>query len=72
VQNLEGSITSPSGLTERCDIIDLGNGRFTIKFVPKEMGLHAVSLKYNGLHIPGKAIYGVNFILRFHNLICGS
>jgi len=54
VQHLEGTITSPSGATDRVEVVDLGNGRFTIKFVPKEMGVHAVSLKYNGLHIPGQ------------------
>jgi filamin len=54
VRNLEGSVTSPSGTMERCEVVDIGNGRFTIKFVPKEIGVHTVSLKYNGLHIPGK------------------
>jgi len=53
VKNLEGLITRPSGVCEPCEVVDVGNGRFTIKFVPKEIGLHAVGLKTNGLHIPG-------------------
>lgn len=55
VKKLEGSITGPSGSTDVVEVVDLGNGRFTIKFVPNEMGVHVVSLKYNGLHIPGKS-----------------
>lgn len=53
ISKIEASVVSPSGSTEPCEVIDLGNGRFTIKFVPKEMGVHTVSLKHNGLHIPG-------------------
>jgi len=52
-QNIEASVTSPSGVTERCDLIDLGANRYTVKFVPREMGVHTVSLKHRGLHIPG-------------------
>jgi filamin len=50
---MEASVTSPSGLTEICDVIDLGEGHYSIKFVPKEMGVHTVSVKHKGIHIPG-------------------
>jgi filamin len=53
VQEIEGTVTSPSGATDKCEVVDLGNNRFTIKFFPKEMGIHTVSLKHKGLHIPG-------------------
>jgi len=53
-QNIEATVTSPSGTTQRCDLIDLGANRYTVKFVPREMGVHTVSLKHKGLHIPGQ------------------
>jgi filamin len=52
-RDIDGTVTSPSGTTDRCEVIDLGNNRFTIKFQPKEMGVHIVSLKTKGMHIPG-------------------
>ena len=52
-QNIEATVTSPSGTTQRCDLIDLGANRYTVKFIPREMGVHTVSLKHRGLHIPG-------------------
>jgi len=55
-QNIESTVTSPSGTTQRCDLINLGANRYTIKFIPREMGVHTVSLKHRGLHIPGSYI----------------
>jgi len=34
------AVTSPSGVTELCDVIDSAEDHYTIKFVPKEMGVH--------------------------------
>ena len=53
--DMEASVTSPSGITQRCDILDLEEGHYSIKFVPKEMGIHTVSVKHKGMHIPGTA-----------------
>lgn len=57
LQNIEASVTSPSGTTERCQLVDLGGSKYTVKFVPREMGVHTVSLKHKGLHIPGQILY---------------
>ena len=46
-------MTSPSGVTEICDIQDMGTSQYSIKFIPKEMGIHTVSVKHRGMHIPG-------------------
>jgi len=54
LQNIAASVTSPSGTTEHCQLQDLGANRYTVKFVPREMGVHTVSLKHQGLHIPGR------------------
>jgi len=53
LSDLEASVTNPSGVTEKCDITELKNGEFSIKFVPKEIGVHTVSVKHRGIHIPG-------------------
>jgi len=68
-QNIEASITSPSGATERCDLISLGANRYTVKFVPREMGVHTVSLKHKGLHIPGLINKIIIILLRIINVI---
>jgi len=47
------SVTSPAGATELCDIVDRSEDHYTIKFVPKEMGVHTICVKHKGLHIPG-------------------
>jgi len=52
-QNIDASVTGPSGATQRCDLVDLGANRYSVKFVPREMGVHTVSLKHKGLPIPG-------------------
>ncbi|CAH1784407.1 unnamed protein product [Owenia fusiformis] len=51
--DMEAAVTSPSGVTELCEINDLGDCHYSIKFVPKEMGIHTVSVKHRGMHIPG-------------------
>jgi filamin len=53
LRDMEASVTSPSGVTEPCQVTDLGNGQYGIKFVPKELGVHTVSVKHRGMHIPG-------------------
>ena len=51
---MEAVVMSPSGHTERCDVKDIGDNQYSIKFVPKELGVHTVSVKHKGLHIPGQ------------------
>jgi hypothetical protein len=51
---MTASVKSPSGLTELCDIVSLDDNHYSIKFVPKEMGIHTVSVKHKDMHIPGK------------------
>jgi filamin len=53
LSDLEASVTSPSGVTEKCDVSEISRGQYTIRFVPKEMGVHTVSVKHRGIHIPG-------------------
>jgi len=57
--DMEASVTSPSGVTEICDIQDMGTSQYSIKFIPKEMGIHTVSVKHRGMHIPGSWLMSV-------------
>ena len=43
--DMEASVTSPSGATELCEIQEVGECHYSIKFVPKEMGVHTVSAR---------------------------
>ncbi|XP_052780237.1 filamin-A-like isoform X2 [Mya arenaria] len=51
--DMTASVTSPSGVTELCDVVSLDDCHYSIKFVPKEMGVHTVSVKHKDMHIPG-------------------
>ena len=51
---MTASVTSPSGITELCDVVSLDDCHYSIKFVPNEMGIHTVSVKHKDMHIPGK------------------
>lgn len=51
--DMDASVTSPSGVVEACDIQELDDCHYSIKFVPKEMGVHTVSVKHRDMHIPG-------------------
>ena len=63
--DMEASVTSPSGATEMCDIQDLGTSQYSIKFVPKEMGIHTVSVKHRGMHIPGQVLAACTYVSLF-------
>lgn len=51
--DLAASVTSPGGVTEDAEIQEVENELYAVKFVPKELGVHTVCVKYNGMHIPG-------------------
>ncbi|XP_071084082.1 filamin-A-like isoform X4 [Haliotis cracherodii] len=51
--DMTASVTSPSGVTELCDVMSKDDQHYNIKFVPKEMGVHTVSVKHKDMHIPG-------------------
>lgn len=62
---MTASVTNPSGITELCDIVSLDDNHYSIKFVPKEMGVHTVSVKHKDMHIPGKLILYMFFYSAF-------
>lgn len=52
--DLAASVTSPSGNIDDAEIQEVNDGLYAVNFVPKELGVHTVSVKYTEMHIPGK------------------
>lgn len=51
--DMRASVTSPSGKTEDAELMDLNDSTYKVRFVPTELGVHTVSVKNKGLHVPG-------------------
>ncbi|XP_075219680.1 filamin A protein cher isoform X2 [Lycorma delicatula] len=51
--DLSATVTSPSNVTEDAEINEVEDGLYAVHFVPKELGVHTVSVKYKEIHIPG-------------------
>jgi len=51
--DVECKIVSPNGREDDCFITPLGEGEHTVRFVPKEEGVHYLHARLNGIHIPG-------------------
>ncbi|XP_059469559.1 filamin-A isoform X2 [Neocloeon triangulifer] len=51
--DLTATVTSPSGVTEDATIEEVEDGLYAVHFIPKELGVHTVSVKYKEIHIPG-------------------
>lgn len=52
--DLMASVASPAGITEDAEIHEVEDGLYAVHFVPKELGVHTVSVKYKDIHIPGR------------------
>lgn len=52
--DLSATVTSPGGVTEDAEINEIKDGLYAVHFVPKELGVHTVSVRYKDIHIPGK------------------
>ncbi|XP_045932536.1 filamin-B isoform X1 [Micropterus dolomieu] len=53
MQDVTAEVTSPSGARQPADLVAVGNDTYCVRFVPTEMGVHSVSVKYRGMHVPG-------------------
>ncbi|XP_055692695.1 filamin-A isoform X5 [Lutzomyia longipalpis] len=51
--DLTSTVTSPSNVTEDAMIQEVEDGLYSVHFVPKELGVHTVSVRYKDMHIPG-------------------
>uniref|UniRef100_A0A8C5WJ73 Filamin B n=1 Tax=Leptobrachium leishanense TaxID=445787 RepID=A0A8C5WJ73_9ANUR len=50
---LTAEVISPSGRRDEAEIVDMDHNTSCVRFVPQEMGVHTVSVKYRGEHVPG-------------------
>ncbi|XP_042868221.1 filamin-A-like isoform X2 [Penaeus japonicus] len=51
--DLSATVTSPGGITEDAMVSEVEDGLYGVNFVPKELGVHTVSVKFQDMHIPG-------------------
>ena len=51
--DLAAKVTSPGGVSEDATIDEIEEGLYAVHFVPKELGVHTVSVRYRDIHIPG-------------------
>lgn len=51
--DLSAQVTSPGFVTEDAIIAEVEDGLYAVEFSPKELGIHTVSVRYKGIHIPG-------------------
>ncbi|KAK2704441.1 hypothetical protein QYM36_016740, partial [Artemia franciscana] len=52
-KDLSATVASPKGIVEDCSIMPTDDDGFAVDFVPKELGVHTVSVKFRDVHIPG-------------------
>lgn len=52
--DLGAVVTSPNGVSEDAEIQEITDDVYAVKFIPKELGAHTVSIRYTEIHIPGK------------------
>ncbi|XP_078803935.1 filamin-B isoform X4 [Oryzias latipes] len=52
-QDVSATVTAPSRASQPAELVAVGNDTYSVRFVPTEMGVHCVSVKYRGVHVPG-------------------
>uniref|UniRef100_A0A8C4EKZ8 Filamin B n=1 Tax=Dicentrarchus labrax TaxID=13489 RepID=A0A8C4EKZ8_DICLA len=52
-RDVTAEVTSPSGASQPAELVAAGNDTYCVRFVPTEMGVHSVSVRYRGVHVPG-------------------
>ncbi|KAG6438839.1 hypothetical protein O3G_MSEX000265, partial [Manduca sexta] len=49
-------VISPSGKTDDCFIQNIDGDQWSIRFMPRENGVHNINVKFNGVHIPASPL----------------
>jgi len=57
-------IKMPSGNIDKPHIEDNRDGTVSLRYDPREEGLHELSVKYNGEHVQGKTKNTIHFKLK--------
>lgn len=50
---MTAQVTSPSGRNFDAEIVECDKNTYCVRFVPQEMGVHTVDVKYKGQPVPG-------------------
>lgn len=53
MQDVSAEVESPSGTMLAAEVVPMGNDTSCVRFMPTEVGLHHISIKYRGVHVPG-------------------
>ena len=53
IQDLHALVTSPSGRSTIANITEIEEGLYAVNFVPQELGIHTVTVRYREMDIPG-------------------
>ncbi|CAI5767327.1 filamin-B isoform X4 [Podarcis lilfordi] len=53
IGDMSARVTSPSGRMTDAEIVEHDKNTYCVRFVPQEMGVHNVDVKYRGQHVPG-------------------
>eukprot|EP00061_Rhincodon_typus_P015324 g42935.t1 len=53
ISDMSAEVTNPSGQLDKAEITESDNHTYCVRFVPREMGVHTVSVKYKNKHVPG-------------------
>jgi len=53
MQDLEAMVTSPSGKSTKANVSELEEGLYAVNFIPNELGIHTVTVRYREMDIPG-------------------
>ncbi|POI31885.1 hypothetical protein CIB84_004364, partial [Bambusicola thoracicus] len=51
--DMTAQVTSPSGRNSDAEIVEVDKNTYCVRFVPQEMGVHTVDVKYRGQPVPG-------------------
>lgn len=51
--DLDAKIVSPSNISDDCFLQLIDQDTYSIRFYPRENGIHSIHSKFNGVHIPG-------------------
>lgn len=51
--DVTAQVTAPSGTSMAAQVLEGERGAYSIRFVPEESGVHSVSVKDRGQHVPG-------------------
>lgn len=50
---LDAKIVSPFNTADDCFIQAIDQDQYSVRFMPRENGIHSIHVKFNGVHIPG-------------------